>query len=303
VGEIFNSSNCASAPHSQCVNSSNFPTGQYYSHDSNTFLPLTNCSTLYADDHELHTYLPAFEFQAATHTTNRICSPCSICPLGFHVVPCNSTNNTQCTKVSSKALSAGQAAAIIVGVLVPTFGFVLALLYIRYTTFRSELGQTKTYLELTEQLLGNERDEKEQMEQAWTIAESDISFGAVIGEGAFGRVYKGMWGHIEVAIKVLRMPIDELDVTMRADFDREVKFMRSIRSPNLLTFYGAGVDDQSRAFLVTELMQGSLKDVLLDRSTALDWDTRLRIAEDVAKGMNYLHLRGAVQRDLKVTPQ
>jgi serine/threonine protein kinase len=51
---------------------------------------------------------------------------------------------------------------------------------------------------------------------------------------------------------------------------------------------------------VTELMQGSLKDVLRDIQRPLDWSTRLRIADDIAKGMNYLHLRGAVHRDLKV---
>jgi hypothetical protein len=297
---FFNSSDCTDAPLSQCVNASNFPEGQYYDESLQAFLPLTNCTTLYPDEIDSHAFLQAYQFRNFTHTSNRVCAPCSVCPSGYDTSPCTITADSKCTKTSNKQLTAGQASGVVLAVLVPTF--VLALLYMRYKASRSELGQTKSYLQLTEQLLGDERDEKEQMEQAWTIAESDISFGAVIGEGACGRVYKGMWGHIEVAIKVLRMPIDELDVTMRADFDREVKFMRSIRSPNLLTFYGAGVDEQSRAFLVTELMQGSLKDVLLDRSTALDWDTRLRIAEDVAKGMNYLHLRGAVHRDLKVTP-
>jgi hypothetical protein len=61
------------------------------------------------------------------------------------------------------------------------------------------------------------------MGQAWSIAEEDLTFGAVIGEGAYGRVYSGMWGHVQVAIKVLRMPFDELDAGMRDDFDREVR--------------------------------------------------------------------------------
>lgn len=56
--------------------------------------------------------------------------------------------------------------------------------------------------------------------------------------------------HIPVAIKVLRYPLDDMDPNMQLDFDREVKFMRSIRHPHILIFYGAGVDSSSRAFLV-----------------------------------------------------
>jgi hypothetical protein len=221
-------SDCTLAPFTVCADNTTTISnmlGQLYIDpaDGYTVLPVTTCEQAFRS--ATGGFLAAYEYVAPTLTSDRMCSICSSCPSGFDVVPCTAFTNTQCTQ----SLSAGQVAGIIVGVLVPTFGFVIALLYIRYATYRSELGQTKTYLELTEQLLGDERVEKEQMEQAWTIAESDISFGVVIGEGAFGRVYKGRWGHIEVAIKVLRMPIDELDVSMRADFDREVKFMRSIR--------------------------------------------------------------------------
>jgi hypothetical protein len=82
--------------------------------------------------------------------------------------------------------------------------------------------ETVTNLELTERLLGDEQKENELMGQAWSIEEEDLTFGPVIGEGAFGRVYKGAWGHVTVAIKVLRMPFDELDLSMKHDFDREV---------------------------------------------------------------------------------
>jgi Leucine-rich repeat (LRR) protein len=219
-GSIFNSRDCSNAPWSQCVSQNDFPAHQYYDTNAQAFLPLTDCNSAFPG-----VALPSYQVLSPTSTTNRICSICATCPKGFKTVPCTDGTNTRCIQ----ELSPGETAAIVVGVLVPTFGFVIALLYIRYTTFRSELGKTKTYLELTEQLLGDERDEKEQMEQAWIIAETDLSFGPVIGEGAFGRVYTGMWGHIEVAIKVLRTPIDEQDVSMRADFDHEVKFMRSIR--------------------------------------------------------------------------
>lgn len=69
--------------------------------------------------------------------------------------------------------------------------------------------KTQDELELTARLLGDVQDENTRvteenvlMEQAWTIAESDLTFGESIGEGGFGTVFRGSWGHIPVAIKV-----------------------------------------------------------------------------------------------------
>jgi len=287
-GTILNKSDCTNAPWSACV--SDVPADQYYDNATQSFLPAMICATAFPRRR-------AYEVSNRTVWSNRECSICSTCPAGFDMTLCTATTNTQCTK--QFALSSAAIGGIIVGVLIPLVGLVLTVLYVRHKATRTELGETKNYLELTEQLLGDEREEKEQMEQAWSIAESDLTIGDVIGEGAYGRVFRGTWGHIAVAIKVLRHPLDELDPTMTDDFRREVKFMRSIRHPHVLTFYGAGVDTQSRAFLVTELMKGSLKTLLRDRAVRLDWSARLTFALDAARGMKYLHDKGAVHRDLK----
>lgn len=61
--------------------------------------------------------------------------------------------------------------------------------------------QTQNELELTERLLGDVQvantrfaEENELMENAWRIAIDDLTFKEVIGEGTFGRVFKGSWG-------------------------------------------------------------------------------------------------------------
>lgn len=59
---------------------------------------------------------------------------------------------------------------------------------------------------------------------------------------------------------------------------------------------GAGVDQNSRAFLVMELMDGSLKDLLRDHAVAISWDIRVRFAADISRGMRYLHDKGTVHR-------
>jgi hypothetical protein len=75
-------------------------------------------------------------------------------------------------------------------------------------TQKKQRHHTQTELELTERLLGDVQDEKDRateeitfMEQAWSIEPSDLVLGRVIGQGAFGEVLRGMWGHIPVAVR------------------------------------------------------------------------------------------------------
>ena len=53
-------------------------------------------------------------------------------------------------------------------------------------------------------------------------------------------------------------------------------------------------------FLVAELMSGGeLRELLNDKTQVLDWPLRLRIAQDIAEGVAFLHGKGLIHRDLK----
>lgn len=80
--------------------------------------------------------------------------------------------------------------------------------------------------------------------------------------------------------------------------------MAGLRHPNIVTFFGAGVDQADCEFLITELMsRGSLTSVLLDQKAhpTLAWSSRLGFARDIASGMLFLHSRKPpmLHRDLK----
>eukprot|EP01018_Ginkgo_biloba_P040140 Gb_11687 [translate_table: standard] len=122
-----------------------------------------------------------------------------------------------------------------------------------------------------------------------------------IGAGSFGTVHHADWHGSDVAVKIL---IDQDFPEQRLkEFLREVAIMKRLRHPNVVLFMGA-VTKRPNLSIVTEyLPRGSLYR-LIHRAGArelLDERRRLRMALDVAKGINYLHRLSPpiVHRDLK----
>eukprot|EP00040_Diaphanoeca_grandis_P035381 m.222329 g.222329 ORF g.222329 m.222329 type:complete len:1028 (+) comp33371_c0_seq5:262-3345(+) len=294
VMTLFDSLDCSVQPFSKCLNMC--PENKYYDSNVQTCLPISNCSTSFEDPQIKGRYLAAYEFFASTSTTNRLCSICSVCPSGYDPTPCTETSNTECSR--DRKLNPGDIASIVLSTIVLAISAGVGLLF-GYTQSKKRAVSVRE-LEMTELLLGDVTEEKDRMKQAWSIDESDIKVNEVIGRGGFGTVYAGRWGHIPVAVKVLRIPLDDVNPLMSEDFNREVSFMQSIRHPNLLTFYGAGINSEQQAFLVTELMaEGSLRKLLMDAKRELSWNVRLSFTIDIARGMNYLHEKGTLHRDLK----
>jgi serine/threonine protein kinase len=173
--------------------------------------------------------------------------------------------------------------------------------------FHKQKKRTQKDLFLNELLLDDERAEKQslyaenlEMKRAWEILEKDLDMETELASGAYGSVWQATWGHVPVAVKMLKHAVDaELDPLAGEDFNREVSFMQRIKHPNLLTFYGAGVTTANTPFLVVELMQeGSMRTVLLSERT-LPCTVRLQMAMDIARGMRHLHSLGTIHRDLK----
>ncbi|XP_040987820.1 uncharacterized protein LOC121235540 [Juglans microcarpa x Juglans regia] len=127
----------------------------------------------------------------------------------------------------------------------------------------------------------------------------DLYFGDEIGQGSYAIVYRGIWNGSDVAIKVYLG--NEYSEGTLQDYMKEIDIMKRLRHPNVLLFMGA-VYTQERLAIVTEFLpRGSLFRTLHKNSQALDIRRRLRMALDVARGMNYLHHRHPpiVHRDLK----
>ncbi|GAB4834345.1 hypothetical protein Ancab_032599 [Ancistrocladus abbreviatus] len=127
----------------------------------------------------------------------------------------------------------------------------------------------------------------------------DLQLGEEIGQGSYAVVYRGLWNGSDVAIKVF-FGNDYNEGTL-LDYKKEIDIMRRLRHPNVLLFMGACCSNERLAIVTEFLPRGSLFRTLHRSNQTLDVRRRLRMALDVARGVNYLHHRHPpiVHRDLK----
>ncbi|CAL1397129.1 unnamed protein product [Linum trigynum] len=125
----------------------------------------------------------------------------------------------------------------------------------------------------------------------------------LLGEGGFGRVYKGRLessGQV-VAVKQL----DRNGLQGNREFLVEVLMLSLLHHPNLVNLIGYCADGDQRLLVYEYMPLGSLEDHLHDLPAdkePLDWNTRMKIAAGAAKGLEYLHDKAnppVIYRDLK----
>ncbi|KAK7345606.1 hypothetical protein VNO77_16212 [Canavalia gladiata] len=134
------------------------------------------------------------------------------------------------------------------------------------------------------------------------IEHSTNNFAEKIGSGGFGVVYYGkLKDGKEIAVKVLTSN----SYQGKREFSNEVTLLSRIHHRNLVQLLGY-CREEGNSMLIYEFMHnGTLKEHLygpLTHGRSIDWIKRLEIAEDAAKGIEYLHtgcVPAVIHRDLK----
>eukprot|EP00471_Norrisiella_sphaerica_P002510 CAMPEP_0184484532 /NCGR_PEP_ID=MMETSP0113_2-20130426/6237_1 /TAXON_ID=91329 /ORGANISM="Norrisiella sphaerica, Strain BC52" /LENGTH=779 /DNA_ID=CAMNT_0026865553 /DNA_START=165 /DNA_END=2504 /DNA_ORIENTATION=+ len=121
----------------------------------------------------------------------------------------------------------------------------------------------------------------------YRIKFSDLTFGSLLGKGNQGEVYRAKLRSTAVAVKKIDCRKVEPDII--EEFVQEVNIWHRLRNQFITKFMGVCLE-YPHLCIVTELVhRGSLFGLLHDEDAALTWPRRLRIASDLARGMNYLH--------------
>ncbi|KAF7813683.1 serine/threonine-protein kinase PBL27 [Senna tora] len=125
----------------------------------------------------------------------------------------------------------------------------------------------------------------------------------LIGEGGFGRVYKGRLESTGQVVAVKQL--DRNGLQGNREFLVEVLMLSLLHHQNLVNLIGYCADGDQRLLVYEFMPLGSLEDHLHDlppEKEPLDWNTRMKIAAGAAKGLEYLHDKAnppVIYRDLK----
>lgn len=112
-------------------------------------------------------------------------------------------------------------------------------------------------------------------------------FTVVVGRGAFGPVYKATLANKSVAaVKVLANNSKQGE----KEFQNEVMLLGRLHHKNLLNLVGYCAEGGHRLLAYDYMSNGSLAARLHDeRHEPLSWEQRVSIAQDIARGIEYLH--------------
>ncbi|KAK1414640.1 hypothetical protein QVD17_30389 [Tagetes erecta] len=165
-------------------------------------------------------------------------------------------------------------------------------------TLRTESGYYQ------ENISGNEDLELPQFDLSILLkATNNFSFDNKLGEGGFGSVYKGVLEDgQEIAVKRLA----KTSTQGLLEFKNEVISISKLQHRSLVKMLGYCIVGAEKMLIYECMPNKGLDSFIFDktRSKLLDWSTRYRIINGIARGLLYLHQDSRlriIHRDLKVS--
>lgn len=121
-------------------------------------------------------------------------------------------------------------------------------------------------------------------------------YGDVLGDGAFGTVFRGRYRGTAVACKVPKNQTKLLPEQLAA-FEQEIVLFEKLRNPYIVNFVGGSLVP-GKLCLCTELLERGTVFALLHKAH-LALVLKYKIALDAANALAFLHKSGVLYRDLK----
>lgn len=136
-----------------------------------------------------------------------------------------------------------------------------------------------------------------------TISSSEIKYSQseLIDSGNFGSVYLGKVRELPAAIKVLKY--SALTPEALETFRNEIEIVKNNSHPNIVRYLGVCAEPEKFIIVMEYVPGGNLEQFIKDKKKHHSLSTKLRIAKEIALGMNWLHNARPqiIHRDLKLT--
>ncbi|KAG6747049.1 hypothetical protein POTOM_049425 [Populus tomentosa] len=167
---------------------------------------------------------------------------------------------------------------------------------------RLSLGEYKRAVSWSDYLVSSGAEIKGEGEGEWSADMSQLFIGNKFASGRHSRIYRGIYKQRDVAVKLVSQP--EEDESMAAmlenHFISEVALLFRLRHPNIITFVAACKKPPVFCIITEYLAGGSLRKFLHQQEPhSVPLNLVLKLALDIAHGMQYLHSQGILHRDLK----
>ncbi|XP_061737411.1 tyrosine-protein kinase Fes/Fps [Nerophis ophidion] len=135
------------------------------------------------------------------------------------------------------------------------------------------------------------------LKDKWVLEHDDVILGNIIGRGNFGEVYSGTLrcDNTPVAVKACK---DSLALEQKNKFLMEARILKQYDHPNIVKLIGVCTQKQP-IYIIMELVQGGdFLSFLRQKGQGLTPKMLVRMAENVAAGMEYLEKKKCIHRDL-----
>ncbi|CAG8812212.1 16221_t:CDS:2, partial [Gigaspora margarita] len=112
-----------------------------------------------------------------------------------------------------------------------------------------------------------------------------------IGRGGFGNVYSTTCSSIpgKIALKEISVDIGDVQKNIK-NFLNELKLHSKTDHDRIIKFFGVSYDEENELyFLVLEFAENDMRTYLSTKKNTLQWAEKVRLAIQIAEGMQYIH--------------
>lgn len=116
-----------------------------------------------------------------------------------------------------------------------------------------------------------------------------------LGEGSYGSVYKALHKESGQVLAIKQVPVD----TDLQEIIKEISIMQQCDSPYVVKYYGSYFKNTDLWIVMEYCGAGSVSDIMRLRKKTLSEEEIATILCDTLKGLEYLHRRRKIHRDIK----